>query len=67
MANDIVPNDIYSERAKLNELIYFSAIICETLRDLEAPLREIFKDDVRVKILLKIKENWLRVFNALNK
>lgn len=65
MADSSVSDDTYSEKSKDNELIYFASIICETLTELEPLLISNFRNDLRIKLLLSIKDRWIQQFNQL--
>lgn len=62
MANNMISNGCYSEKSKYNELLYFSSIICNTLTEMEPELKSHFPGDLRVSLMLSIKDKWIAAF-----
>jgi hypothetical protein len=65
MANDIVSDDIYSEKYRDNELIYFATIMCEILSEIEPLLKNYFPNDQRINLLLSVKNKWIAKFKSV--
>lgn len=65
MADNMIPNGCYSEKSKYNELLYFSSILCNTLTEMEPELKNHFPGDLRVNLMLSIKDKWIAGFYAM--
>ena len=67
MADNMISNGCYSEKSKYNELLYFSSIICNTLTEMELDLKSHFPGDLRVSLMLSIKDKWIAAFYSMYK
>lgn len=63
MADGILPNQVYSEKLKDNELIYFGALICDIITEVEHTLITCLNGDYRLRLLLSVKNKWVNAFN----
>lgn len=65
MAEEIITEEIYTEKSSEKELIYFNCMICEILSEIEDSLMSCFKYDRKIKLLILLKNKWIEKFNIL--
>ena len=65
MAEEIITEEIYTEKSSEKELIYFNCMICEILSEIEDSLMSCFKYDRKINLLILLKNKWIEKFNLL--
>ena len=63
MADRMISKDEYNDRDKVNELLYFGAVMCDILEALQPMLKKESANDPMIKQLLSIKNKWTDKFN----
>lgn len=61
MAKTMLPNELYTDKSKDAELIYYGAVICQILDELESYLYT-FRDDPLVSLLSSVKYRFISSF-----